>query len=318
MNKNFEISYARGLAPVVGLIVIWEAAARLDLFPGDVLVPAFSAVVLEIREMLFGDILIPHLISSLLRVLAGFFAGAVCGILLGIWMGWSPYVRQWFRPIVSLLYPIPALGWLPLLMLWVGVNELLPIAIIFICSFFPILYNTVTGIRQVSSDVLNVIAGLVSYRGRVMFDGLAVDDMPPASRNVGYLFQSFALFPHMTVRENIAFGLKARKTPPASVKKRVDDLCRHLHIEHLTDRYPKFLSGGEKQRVALARTLAPDPGILLLDEPFNSLDQATAGLLRMDLKNLQKQLGLTTIYVTHNQSLSQIISIDSASIKSLA
>jgi NitT/TauT family transport system permease protein len=155
MNKNFEISYARGLAPVVGLIVIWEAAARLDLFPGDVLVPAFSAVVLEIREMLFGDILIPHLISSLLRVLAGFFAGAVCGILLGIWMGWSPYVRQWFRPIVSLLYPIPALGWLPLLMLWVGVNELLPIAIIFICSFFPILYNTVTGIRQVSSDYID-------------------------------------------------------------------------------------------------------------------------------------------------------------------
>jgi ABC-type sugar transport system ATPase subunit len=151
------------------------------------------------------------------------------------------------------------------------------------------------------TTVLNVIAGLVSYRGRVTFDGLTVDNRPPASRNVGYLFQSFALFPHMTVRENIAFGLKARKTPPASVKKRVDDLCRHLHIEHLTDRYPKSLSGGEKQRVALARTLAPDPGILLLDEPFNSLDQATAGLLRMDLKNLQKQLGLTTIYVTHNQ-----------------
>jgi ABC-type Fe3+/spermidine/putrescine transport system ATPase subunit len=151
------------------------------------------------------------------------------------------------------------------------------------------------------TTLLNVIAGLVDYRGTVCFGVTAVDGLPPAQRKVGYLFQSFALFPHMRVRDNIAFGLQARGADPARIRQRVDGLLQMLNIRHLETRYPKFLSGGEKQRVALARTLAPCPKILLLDEPFNSLDPRTADCLRLELKNLQRQLGLSAVYVTHDQ-----------------
>lgn len=151
------------------------------------------------------------------------------------------------------------------------------------------------------TTLLNVIAGLVAYQGTVCFGDTAVDKLPPAQRKVGYLFQSFALFPHMRVRDNIAFGLQACGADPAHIRRRVDGLLRMLNIRHLETRYPKFLSGGEKQRVALARTLAPCPKILLLDEPFNSLDPQTANYLRLELKSLQRQLGLTAVYVTHDQ-----------------
>ncbi len=151
------------------------------------------------------------------------------------------------------------------------------------------------------TTLLNVMAGLVPYEGSVRFDDVSVDGLPPAKRNVGYLFQSFALFPHLTVGENIAFGLKARGERPRRIDERVSELLELLRIRHLEDRYPKFLSGGEKQRTALARTLAPHPKILLLDEPFNSLDSRTAKFLRLEMKRLQQQLGLTSVYVTHNQ-----------------
>lgn len=151
------------------------------------------------------------------------------------------------------------------------------------------------------TTLLNVIAGLASYQGTVLFDNVSVDRLQPAKRNVGYLFQSFALFPHMTVKDNIAFGLKVRGTKKACIDKKVELLLKALHIHYLKSRYPKTLSGGEKQRVALARTLAPHPKILLLDEPFNSLDPRTTKFLLLELKNLQKQFGLTVVYVTHNQ-----------------
>ena len=151
------------------------------------------------------------------------------------------------------------------------------------------------------TTLLNVIAGLVTYQGTVRFGGTAVDRLPPTQRKVGYLFQSFALFPHMRVRDNIAFGLQACGADPAQIHRRVDMLARMLNIRHLATRYPKFLSGGEKQRVALARTLAPCPEILLLDEPFNSLDPQTANCLRLELKSLQRKFGLTAVHVTHDQ-----------------
>jgi ABC-type sugar transport system ATPase subunit len=151
------------------------------------------------------------------------------------------------------------------------------------------------------TTLLNVIAGLVGYQGTVRFGDTAVDRLPPTQRKVGYLFQSFALFPHMRVRDNIAFGLQACGADPAQIRRRVDMLVRMLNIRHLATRYPKFLSGGEKQRVALARTLAPCPEILLLDEPFNSLDPQTSNCLRLELKSLQRKFGLTAVYVTHDQ-----------------
>jgi NitT/TauT family transport system permease protein len=140
---------------VLVVLGIWEAVVRLGFIPGGAFFPAFSEVVLEIGAMIIGGMLLPDFFASLGRVTAGFVAGSVAGILLGVWMGWSEQVHRWCRPIISILYPIPALGWLPVLMLWIGVNELLPIAIIFICSFFPVLYNTVTGIRQVPQDLID-------------------------------------------------------------------------------------------------------------------------------------------------------------------
>ncbi len=152
------------------------------------------------------------------------------------------------------------------------------------------------------TTLLNVIAGLVPYEGRVLFDGEAVDNLPPRKRSVGYLFQQYSLFPHMNVRENVAFGLRVQGLKNADIARRVEELISLFRLEHLSERYPeKGLSGGEKQRVALARAVAPWPKVLLLDEPFNSLDLRTAKYLRMALRKIQRSLKITTLYVTHNQ-----------------
>jgi len=152
------------------------------------------------------------------------------------------------------------------------------------------------------TTLLNIIAGLAPYEGSVRFDGVAIDNLPTRKRNVGYLFQDFCLFPHMTVQDNIAFGLRAQGLPEQDVHTRVNEMLSLLKLEHLAERYPnRGLSGGEKQRVALGRALALRPKVLLLDEPFNSLDLRTAKLLRMELKRIQQAFHITTIYVTHNQ-----------------
>lgn len=155
MNNTQRIHPLWGIIPVVIITSLWELTARLHLLPGDILFPPFSSILWEIGDMLLGGVLLPHFMSSLIRVMAGFIGGSVCGILVGIFMGWHERVHRWCSPLISLLYPIPALGWLPLLMIWIGISELLPIAIIFICSFFPVLYNTVTGIRQVKPELIN-------------------------------------------------------------------------------------------------------------------------------------------------------------------
>ena len=152
------------------------------------------------------------------------------------------------------------------------------------------------------TTLLNVIAGLVQYRGSVLLGDRPVDGVPPEKRGVGYLFQNLALFPHMKVRENIAFGLKAKGLGPAETEGRVGQLLKLLRIEHLAERYPRGLSGGERQRVALARALAPWPKVLLLDEPLSKLDLRTAKRLRLELRRIQRRLGITTLYVTHDQT----------------
>ena len=150
------------------------------------------------------------------------------------------------------------------------------------------------------TTLLNIIAGLTDYDGSVLFDSQRVDKLPASKRGVGYLFQDLFLFPHLDVSANIAYGLKARKPPRDGVKERVEELLHLMKISHLAERYPKHLSGGEKQRVALARALALSPRVLLLDEPLSSLDGQTAKYLRTELKQLQRKLGITTIYVTHD------------------
>jgi len=149
------------------------------------------------------------------------------------------------------------------------------------------------------TTLLNVIAGLVEYEGTVLFDGVSVDRLPPQRRGVGYLFQNLVLFPHLDVASNIAYGLRAQGWTRERAEARVEELLGLMRIGHLASRYPRHLSGGEMQRVALARALAPYPRILLLDEPLSSLDVPTSKYLRVELKQLQRRLGITTLYVTH-------------------
>lgn len=151
------------------------------------------------------------------------------------------------------------------------------------------------------TTLLNVMAGLAPYRGTVLFDGEQVDAIPARDRRIGYLFQDLLLFPHLTVRDNIAYGLYARNQTPEKISERVGEMIDFLGLENLAGRYPRGLSGGEKQRAALARALAISPDILLLDEPLSSLDFKTTKYLRMEIKRIQRELKITTVYVTHDQ-----------------
>jgi ABC-type Fe3+/spermidine/putrescine transport system ATPase subunit len=150
------------------------------------------------------------------------------------------------------------------------------------------------------TTLLNVIAGLTSYHGSVCFNGQSIDHLPANRRGIGYLFQSLALFPHLDVAANIAYSLKMRHWPPLRVKERVGELLSLLHIVPLASRYPAALSGGEKQRVAIARALASSQSLLLLDEPMASLDEQSAKYLRLELMQIQRRLGITMLYVTHD------------------
>ncbi len=153
------------------------------------------------------------------------------------------------------------------------------------------------------TTLLYIIAGI--YRpssGRIYFGSRDVTNLPPNKRNIGLVFQNYALYPHMTVYENIAFPLKLRKLPKSKIDEKVHEVAKLLHIEDLLDRYPSQLSGGQQQRVAMARALVKEPDVLLLDEPLSNLDALLRVKIRAELKRLQKDLGITTIYVTHDQA----------------
>jgi inositol-phosphate transport system ATP-binding protein len=153
------------------------------------------------------------------------------------------------------------------------------------------------------TTLLYLIAGIYKpTRGRIFFDDKDVTDLPPSLRNVGLVFQNYALYPHMSVYDNIAFPLKLRKLPEDVIEKKVHDAVKLLRIEELLRRYPSQLSGGQQQRVALARALVKEPNVLLLDEPLSNLDALLRIYIRTELKKLQKDLGITTVYVTHDQS----------------
>lgn len=152
------------------------------------------------------------------------------------------------------------------------------------------------------STLLRVIAGLeIPDGGEVLFSGEAVTTLPAQERGVGFVFQHYAAFKHMTVRDNIAFGLKIRKRPKREVRERVDELLALVHLGGWADRYPAQLSGGQRQRMALARALAVRPKVLLLDEPFGALDATVRKELRDWLRRLHDEVHVTTIFVTHDQ-----------------
>ncbi|UYP17586.1 sulfate ABC transporter ATP-binding protein [Rhodococcus sp. Z13] len=152
------------------------------------------------------------------------------------------------------------------------------------------------------STLLRSIAGLETLdHGTVRIAGKDVTDVTPQKRDIGFVFQHYAAFKHMTVRENVAFGLKIRKRPKAEITKRVDDLLEIVGLGGFQNRYPAQLSGGQRQRMALARALAVDPQVLLLDEPFGALDAKVRADLRTWLRRLHDEVHVTTVLVTHDQ-----------------
>src|SRR5436190_20773388 len=153
------------------------------------------------------------------------------------------------------------------------------------------------------TTLLRLIAGF--YRppdaGEIRFGDRRVDALPPYARNIGMVFQNYALWPHMTVRANVTYGLRLRKLSADEIVRRLDEGLRQVNLSGLEDRYPGQLSGGQQQRVALARALVLNPDILLLDEPLSNLDAKIRVQVRAEIRTLQRELGITTIYVTHDQ-----------------
>ncbi|SEW36257.1 spermidine/putrescine transport system ATP-binding protein [Aliiroseovarius sediminilitoris] len=152
------------------------------------------------------------------------------------------------------------------------------------------------------STTLRILGGFERpTTGRVILDGEDVTDQPPEKRHVNMVFQDYALFPHMTVAQNISFGLELKGMGKADIKRRSDEIMSFLELDAFGDRYPVQLSGGQRQRVALARALAPDPALLLLDEPLGALDAKLRGQVQQELKSIQRRTNKTFFFVTHDQ-----------------
>lgn len=152
------------------------------------------------------------------------------------------------------------------------------------------------------TTTLRMIAGFeVPTTGKVILDDVEITDKAPNQRNVGMVFQAYALFPNMTVAQNIGFGMQIHKESKSAIKQRVDEMLALIHLQQKGNSYPSELSGGQQQRVALARALANRPQILLLDEPLSALDAKIRVSLRAEIRSIQRKLGITAIYVTHDQ-----------------
>lgn len=152
------------------------------------------------------------------------------------------------------------------------------------------------------TTILRLISGFEQpTEGEVRIGGKVVNNVPAEKRQVNTVFQNYALFPHMTVRENVGFGLKMQRTPADEAARRVDEALRMVHLEDFGDRRPRQLSGGQQQRVALARAVVNNPLVLLLDEPFSALDFKLRKQMQLEIKQLQRQLGITFVFVTHDQ-----------------
>ena len=152
------------------------------------------------------------------------------------------------------------------------------------------------------TTLLRMIAGFNSIEGgSIYFDADPINNIPAHARNIGMVFQNYAIFPHMTVRENVEYGLKLRKVPRAEMKKQVDEILAIVRIAEYQDRLPENLSGGQQQRVALARAIVILPNVLLMDEPLSNLDAKLRIEMRGAIREVQQQIGITTVYVTHDQ-----------------
>lgn len=152
------------------------------------------------------------------------------------------------------------------------------------------------------TTTLRVVAGFIEpVGGKFMLGEKEYTNIPVHNRNFGLVFQSYALFPHLTVEENVAFGLKMKKVPNKEIKEKVNEMLKIVDMDNLAKRYPKELSGGQRQRVAIARALVIEPSLLLLDEPLSNLDAKLRLKMRVEIRKLQQKLGITTLFVTHDQ-----------------
>ena len=159
------------------------------------------------------------------------------------------------------------------------------------------------------TTLLRMIAGFNSIEGGDFYFGnTRINDMDPAKRNIGMVFQNYAIFPNMTVEKNVAFGLKNRKLPKEEIASKTDQFLKLMKIDEYRDRMPERLSGGQQQRVALARALAITPDVLLMDEPLSNLDAKLRIEMRTVIKQIQNEVGITTVYVTHDQEEAMAVS----------
>jgi iron(III) transport system ATP-binding protein len=166
------------------------------------------------------------------------------------------------------------------------------------------------------TTLLRMIAGFYGVEdGAIRFDGQVINDIPAYKRNIGMVFQNYAIFPHMTLRQNIEYGLKLRKLPKSEIREKVDSILKVVQIGDYQDRLPENLSGGQQQRIALARAIVIHPCVLLMDEPLSNLDAKLRIEMRSAIKDIQKAVGITTVYVTHDQEEALAISDRIAVIK---
>lgn len=214
-----RLKFGWGILPIIIFLSIWEISARTDLTPGHFFFPPFTAVVQEFYHLTMNRLLVDNFASSLIRVLIGFSTGSIAGIVVGILMGYKENINKTVHPIFSLLYPIPALGWLPILMLWFGIGEMLPITIIFICSFFPVLYNTVTGIKTVDRNFIKVAKTLGASERKILITIV----LPLALPNI---FTGLRLEAGMAWRTIIAAEMVAIPTGIGALLMRAESLIR--------------------------------------------------------------------------------------------
>lgn len=219
MKHINNITPGWGVLPVGIFLCVWEIATRLNLIPGQFFIPPFSQVVRETYHLIVNGVLVDNFLSSLVRVLIGFCAGSIAGLLIGVAMGWEKVINKAISPIISLLYPIPALGWLPLLMLWIGINEVLPIAIVFICSFFPVCYNTATGIKSVERNFVQAARSLGASERRVLLTVVLPLALPS-------IFTGLRLEAGMAWRVIIAAEMVAIPTGIGALLMRAESLIR--------------------------------------------------------------------------------------------
>ncbi len=207
-----------GLIPIAVLVIIWEVIGLSGIFPKAIFPPA-SEVAKQFYLLIKSGILAENFMASFLRVIAGFSLGAALGIFIGTFIGWNKYLDRTFSPVISIFYPIPALGWLPILMLWIGTNEALPIAIIFICSFFPVAYTTANGIKNVDRKFVEVARTLGASKAEILKKIVFPLALP-------YVFTGLRLEAGMAWRVIIAAEMVAIPTGIGALMMRAENLIR--------------------------------------------------------------------------------------------